>query len=100
MRSPNVTLSDPDLYISHTPVSDPGTRASVLDQFEPDIRTLPEQVSALMIHPAVAAMRGQAITPEQNHDRQRRSVADLLDHLLRRDGAWQLVDTQLGPDAN
>ncbi len=37
----------------HTAVSDPGRYASPLDRIEPDIRMLPQRVSALMIHPVI-----------------------------------------------
>ncbi len=81
-------MTDPDVaaYLEHTPVSDPGPHAALLDRIEPDIRALPARIAALMIHPAVAAMRSLPLTPEQNRDRQRRTVSSLLDNLMARDG--------------
>ena len=80
-----VTGPDISVYIRHTAVSDPGGYASLLDRIEPDIRMLPQRIAALMIHPAIAAMRNLPLTPEQDRDRQRRTVASLLEHLLSRD---------------
>ena len=88
---------DISVYLNHTPVSDPGPHAALLDQIEPDIRALPAQVSALMIHPAIAAMRNLPLTPEQNRDRQRRTVASLLERLKIRDGR-PLAEPRALPD--
>ncbi|MBC6440685.1 MAG: transglutaminase domain-containing protein [Rhodospirillales bacterium] len=80
-----MTEADLSPYLEQTAVSDPGRFGAVLDQFDPDIRTLPAQVSALMIHPGVAAVLGLPITAEQDLDRRHRTVARLLEHLMARD---------------
>ncbi|MBT5433885.1 MAG: transglutaminase-like domain-containing protein [Alphaproteobacteria bacterium] len=78
---------DVSCYLDHTPVSDPGAFSGLLDQLEPDIKTLPEAVARLMCHPTVAASRGIELAPEQASDRHTRSISRLLDCLASRDPA-------------
>jgi hypothetical protein len=80
-----VTRSEPAFYAQHTATSDPGRHAALFDCIAPDLRTLPNLISNLVVHPGLASARGITLGPHQQRDRHSRKVEVLLDRLIERD---------------
>jgi hypothetical protein len=78
---------DSSAYAAQSRWTDPGEHSAAVLQVESEPATLPDIISGLILHPGLARMRGFGVPPHAAADQDLRSMVELLDALIARNGA-------------